>query len=260
MMNGSADDLVDRLASASSLLVVCEFDGTIAEFAPHPPAARPVEGALDILTALGSLPRTRAAIISGRSLESLRAVCDRHGENFAVCHIELIGSDGMEIASHMNLGLTADARRARRRLFQAAAQVADEYAGVTVDEKPYGVALHVRGATKVDATRAIERLLDVARSMPSRIYSQSRSEVLDIRVLPVGQDWAIDALRHADNATVFYAGNDERALASLNPPDVGVQVGSGSTGATFCIEDPVDLVQLLVNLVNKRAPLVVHPS
>jgi trehalose-6-phosphatase len=147
----------------------------------------------------------------------------------------------------------ADARRTQRRLLRAAGQIADAHPGVTVDEKPYGVALHLRGATATDAEHAIERLLDVAESMQQRVYPQSRSQVLNLSVLPVGQDWAIDALRHADDATVFYAGNDERALASLKAPNIGSCVGSRSSGTSLWFEDPKDLVQFLVCVGNKRA-------
>ena len=65
MNGGSHTAMVDRLARAASLLVVSEFDGTLADFVTDPATARPVAGALDVLTALARLPRTRAAVISG---------------------------------------------------------------------------------------------------------------------------------------------------------------------------------------------------
>lgn len=251
MMSALAE-VVDRLVRAPTLLVVCEFDGTIAEFVTDPATARPVDGALDILAAIGSLPLTRAAIISGRSLESLQAVCVGDGDNACRFGVELIGSDGMEIESQLTLGLTADARRTQRRLLRAAGQIADAHPGVRVDEKPYGVALHLRGATATDAERAVVRLLDVAQSMPQPVYSQSRSEVLDLSLLPVGQDWAIDVLRQRGDATVFYAGNDERALASLGITDVGCKVGEGCTEASLHVSTPAELVRLLAQLCRER--------
>ena len=253
MMDVSHDTVVAELARVPSLLVVCEFDGTIAEYVDNPATARPVDGALDALATLGSLDRTRAAVISGRSLESLRSAFGSDLEDVSSCRIELVGSGGIEIESQMTLGLTADARRIQRRLLQAAAQVADTHPGVTVDEKPYGVALHVSGAAAIDGQHAIERLLDFARSMPQRVYSQSRREVLDLSVLPVGQDWAIDALRQRGTATVLYAGNDERALASLSPGDIGCRVSAGCSGAALCLQAPAELVQILEELSHKRA-------
>jgi trehalose 6-phosphate phosphatase len=251
MMSGSATAEVTRLAGATLLLVVCEFDGAIAEFVTDPVTARPIDGAMDALAMLASLPRTRAAVISGRSLASLSAVCTT-GSDASRFGIELIGSDGMEIESRLTLGLTADARRTQRRLLRAAGQIADAHPGVTVDEKPYGVALHLRGATATDAEHAIERLLDVAQSMPQRVYSQSRSDVLDLSLLPVGQDWAIDALRQRGDATVFYAGNDDRAFASLATTDVGCKVGAECTEASLCVGRPADLVRLLAQLCRER--------
>jgi hypothetical protein len=63
----------------------------------------------------------------------------------------------MEIESRLTLGLTADAGRTQRRLLRAAGQIADAHPGVTIDEKPYGVALLLRGATATDAEHAALR-------------------------------------------------------------------------------------------------------
>ena len=244
---------VSRLARAPALLVLCEFDGTIAEFVADPEAARPVDGALETLSTLAELADTRVAVISGRSLDSLRNACASVDKRADLCAVEFIGSAGMEIESQMTLGLTAGARRMRGLLSQAAGQVADTHPGVKVDEKPYGVALHTRGAAPADGQHAMQRLLDLAGSLPQPVYSQSRNEVLDVSVLPVGQDWAIDALREQQQATVFYAGNDERALSALGPTDVSCAVGAGCRGAMLSVDSPVELVSLLTWIGRMRA-------
>jgi len=252
MNGGSHTAMVDRLARAASLLVVSEFDGTLADFVTDPATARPVAGALDVLTALARLPRTRAAVISGRSLDGLRGVCLLPPDAPHSCRIEFIGSGGMEIEAQMTLGLTADAQRVCRHLRQAASQIAERHPGVSVDEKPYGVALHVRGVAPAAAQQAIAQLLDYALSLPRQVYSQSRSDVLDLSVLPVGQDWAIDALRRGRDAVVLYAGNDERALASLSPADIGLTVGGNGTDDAVSLQNPTDLVCFLNELCRTR--------
>ena len=251
--------LVADLARAPSLLVVCEFDGTIAEFVRDPSDARPIDGALAALESLSDLDGTRASVISGRSLDDLRHAFGRSFEDTQSSRIELIGSDGMEI-DQMNLGLTAEARRTQRHLLEEASRVADEHPGVTVDDKPYGIALHVRGAaTNLDAQRAIDRLLQAAAAMPNRVYSQIRSKVLELSVLPVGQDWAIDAMRRGREARVFYAGNDERALLSLGANDIGCTVGTLRSEASLCVASPSALVQELVELARARAMILDAP-
>ena len=257
MIGDAREAVTSRLARTPTLLVLCEFDGTIAEFVTDPAAARPVTGALDALSTLGALPATRAAVISGRSLDSLRAVCECESESGS---FELIGSGGMEIESQMTLGLTTDARRMRLLLVQAAGQVADAHPGVTVDEKPFGVALHVRGAESGDAEYALQHMLELTQSLPQPVYVHSRSEVLDLTVLPVGQDWAIDALREQTQATVLYAGNDESALAALTPADVGCAVGPAGTTATLHLDSPTDLVDLLRCVSQQRAQFLGRPS
>jgi trehalose 6-phosphate phosphatase len=250
------DIVIQRLARAPSLLVLCEFDGTIAEYVAQPSDARPVARALETLRRLGSIPRTRAAMISGRSLQSLRAACAVDPTELAECGVGLIGSAGMEIESQMTLGLTADARRMRSLLLQGAGEIAGAHAGVTVDEKPFGVALHVRGAEPIDARGAIESMLELASTLPHKVYSQTRDLVLDLSVLPVSQDWAIDALREREHAVVFYAGNDDRALASMTPDDVSCAVGRSARAATVSVDDPASLVGLLDCIGRERARFV----
>jgi trehalose-6-phosphatase len=239
------------LARAPSLLVVCEFDGALAEFVSDPSEARPIEGTVDALRALADLERTRVSVISGRSLDSLRQSFGRALEHPQSSRVGLIGSDGMEI-DQIPLSLTTEARRAQRLLLREATHVADEHPGVTVDDKPYGVALHVRGATTFDAERAIDRLLHAAYAMPQRVYTQTRSQVLEVSVLPVGQDWAIDALRAGRDTRVLYAGNDERALMSLNEEDLGCTVGVPSSKAAIFFDSPTVLVHELVLLARAR--------
>jgi hypothetical protein len=163
----------------------------------------------------------------------------------------------MEMASsHLTLGLTADARRTQRTLLREAARIADAHPGVTIDAKPYGVALNVRGAATIEGRHATEMLLDIVRSMPLPVYSQSRSQVLDVSVLPVAQDWAIDALRQATAATVFYAGNDERALASLGSADGRCSIGVAGTDAAVNVASPAALVELLAELCRERTRML----
>ncbi|MEO5842842.1 MAG: trehalose-phosphatase [Acidimicrobiales bacterium] len=253
MITSSAAAVAD-LARASSLLVVCEFDGAIAEFVADPSDARPIDGALPALQALAELDRTRVAVISGRSFDSLCCAFGAREEPKAG-RIELIGSDGMEI-DQMNLSLTTEVRRAQRLLLREASHVADEYPGVKVDDKPYGVALHVRGATNLDAQRAIDRLLVALSAIPQRMHSQIRGQVLEVSVLPVGQDWAIDALRAGRETRVLYAGNDQRALTSLSANDVGCMVGTDVAGAQMRVASPEALLQELVLLARKRATVL----
>ena len=64
---------VARVAGRDHLLVASDFDGTLAPLVDDPARARALPAAEAALVSLATLPRTAVALLSGRSLASLRA-------------------------------------------------------------------------------------------------------------------------------------------------------------------------------------------
>src|SRR5690606_7347569 len=65
---------LERVAREPELLVVSDYDGTIAPIVRDPSQARPWPGAIRALGRIAELPRTHAAMISGRSRADLAAL------------------------------------------------------------------------------------------------------------------------------------------------------------------------------------------
>src|SRR3954464_7045124 len=65
-----------ELARTRDLLVALDFDGTLAPVVNDPTRARALPEAREAVLRLLQMPRTRVAVVSGRSLESLEAVSD----------------------------------------------------------------------------------------------------------------------------------------------------------------------------------------
>ena len=97
--------ILDRMAATPRLLVCCDFDGTLSHLVDHPLDARPVPGAVEVLDALGSLPSTWSAVISGRALSVLETVASMPG------HVQLVGSHGTEFESGVIAALGPGERR-----------------------------------------------------------------------------------------------------------------------------------------------------
>ena len=87
-------DLLEALrtiAATEHLLVAMDFDGTMAPLVDHAGDARSLPRSAAAFAALTELPRTTTALISGRALDSLRAVA------FPPEKTLLIGSHGAEV-------------------------------------------------------------------------------------------------------------------------------------------------------------------
>ena len=81
---------LQRIARAPVLLVVSDYDGTVAPIVTDPAAARPLREAVVALRNLAALPQTHVAVVSGRALRDLAAISGLPPE------VHLVGSHGSE--------------------------------------------------------------------------------------------------------------------------------------------------------------------
>ena len=238
------DQAVRTLAAAPRLLIALDFDGVLAPIVPVPSDARPLPAAVTAIDALAALPDTTVALLSGRGLADLAAV-----SGFGPS-VHMIGSHGGEFADSDGSGSMLD-DPARARLERLTAELRELVAGepgVTLENKPAGVAVHVRNAERAVAAR----VLDAVRAGPASragVETTPGKEVLDLAVLEVSKGSALDRLRERTGAdAVFFAGDDvtdETAFVRLRPGDLGVKVGDGDTAAEHRVPDPPALARLL---------------
>lgn len=250
-----APDLLEalrRIATTEHLLVAMDFDGTMAPLVDHAGDARALPRSAAAFAALTELPRTTTALISGRALDSLRAVA------FPPEKTLLIGSHGAEVwmgpgSSKLELD---DARRELlaevRRELEGIVEVAP---GTLLEDKPAGVVLHTRLAADDVAEDAVAAARAVLQDRPG-VYLKNGNRVLETSVVHSSKGEGIAFLRQASGATAtVFAGDDttdEDALARLLPGDLGVKVGLDFTQAQFRIEAPAHLSELLEALLRER--------
>jgi trehalose 6-phosphate phosphatase len=250
-----APDLLEalrRIAATEHLLVAMDFDGTMAPLVDHAGDARALPRSAAAFAALTELPRTTTALISGRALDSLRAVA------FPPEKTLLIGSHGAEVwmgpgSSKLELD---DARRELlaevRRELEGIVEVAP---GTLLEDKPAGVVLHTRLAEDDVAEDAVAAARAVLQDRPG-VYLKSGNRVLETSVVHASKGEGVAFLRQATGATAtVFAGDDttdEDALARLLPGDLGVKVGLDFTQAQFRIEAPAHVSELLEALLRER--------
>ncbi|MDQ6839186.1 MAG: trehalose-phosphatase [Actinomycetota bacterium] len=127
--------------------VFCDFDGTLAEIVDVTDDARPVDGAVEALSALAAA-YARVAVISGRPARFLQ----RHLHDPALILSGLYGLEGVEDGE---VHIAAEARPWLPVVEELAARAGDDApTGVTLEPKGLSLTLHFRTAPDLaDAAR-----------------------------------------------------------------------------------------------------------
>lgn len=243
-------DLIQRLQQLDPhepLLVALDFDGTLSHLVDEPGRARPAPGVLHWLTQLERAPSTRVAIISGRALHDLAEVSG--AADIAL----LVGSHGQEHGPNRGLEpdesqLLADTRAALAGL--------ESVAGVVIENKPAGLAVHVRNCDEADARAVLDRVHAVAAQRPGLNLIEGKM-VVEVSVRQLDKGGALVALiRRLSDPRVIFAGDDvtdEAAMAVLAPEDITIKVGAGDSIARYRIADPSEMVEVLALIARARA-------
>jgi trehalose 6-phosphate phosphatase len=246
---------VRSIATTETLLVALDFDGTVSELADDPMSVRAIPEATAVLDALSRMDDTYVAFVSGRSLRDLQIITERP----PVSPILLAGSHGAEYllpaalaeGEQEPLEEPADAAQLRERAIDAVADLA----GVRIEDKSAGFALHTRLAAPAVAHEAGRRIDALMADAGWR--RRDGHDVIEYAWRDEGKDDAVAHLRELTGATaVLFAGDDvtdEDALRSLGPDDLGIRVGDGETSARLSVSDPTELAVVLNVIASIRA-------
>jgi len=248
--------VTEALAAGGRLLVLSDFDGTLAPIAPDPAAVSLAPGMRRLLAALAASPRARLAIVSGRALADVRARVGVAGAAYAGCH-------GLEVEG-AGLGWRhPEAERTRAALAAVAAGLTRRLAalpGVLVEPKGLAVAVHYRNARRGAAAAIAREARAVVGARPGLRLLRGK-KVLE--VLPrVDWDkgecalWLRDRLAGDPPGPVatLYAGDDrtdEHAFRALAGKALTVAVGIGRrrSAAAWRAAGIPDVERLLATLV-----------
>jgi len=253
-MNETSTDLaqldaaVAKLAALPRLLVALDFDGVLAPIVEIPSAARPLPSSAAAVGALATLPNTIVALVSGRGLADLAAV-----SGFGA-PIRLVGSHGGEFDDGAAM-LDDQQRELKENLTTELELLVAGAAGVLLEDKPAGMAVHVRNAEPAVGQGVLDAVRDGPATWPG-VEATAGKAVLDLAVVQVSKGAAIDVLRERLEADgVLFIGDDvtdETAFLRLGPADVGVKVGDGETAASYRLPGPPEVGMLLELLLAAR--------
>lgn len=240
-------------AEAPILLVVCDYDGTLAPLVDDPAAASPDPAALDALRRCAALSSTYGAILTGRSVAALKAVAG------STDGLLLVGMHGAEEGDR-GVALDATARSLLERVTATVRAIAASAPGLLLEEKPAGVALHSRMAPADVGEAACRSALAALEPLPGVLVRHGK-HVVEFLVVPADKGTATRSLAARLGATCTIVIGDDRtdedAFAALRPSDLGIRVDHGNadepTRATHRVADPAAVATLLERLHELRA-------
>ena len=239
-----------RLEAAQHLLLMLDFDGTLAPIVPHPPDARIPADTMGTLRALARCPRITMAIVSGRSAADVRSLMDLAGIHLFGSHgRERIrpGSNAVESDDHGKSAIAAVCRRLVTDL--------EGVTGFEVENKGLSAAAHYRNADPGDYERIAESVKKAVGSDPVLRTSPGKM-VFDITPADgIDKGVAATALLHEVGGLAIYFGDDttdETAYRALPAESVTVFVGpSGSSSrARFRVADPWEVGTALTKILD----------
>jgi trehalose 6-phosphate phosphatase len=139
------DDIQRAIAerpAGSRLVVLSDYDGTLAEFDPDPTIPRPTRETGDLLCKLSGRNDMTFGIVSGRRISDLRTRTQVTPRSY------LAGLHGLEIEVRAERWQHPDLEPARkhvRALYQRLSDLPTRIPGLLIEDKDASMAVHVRG-------------------------------------------------------------------------------------------------------------------
>lgn len=242
--------LMEAVRRRRGLVLLSDFDGTLAPIAAYPAAVRLPPRVRRLLAHLSRHPHIRLGIVSGRSLRDVKKVVGIAGAAYAGCHGLEVAWRGVRFRHPRAMASVPLLRRAAGELRRGTRRVR----GVLVEWKGLTVSLHFRLADP----RAVPALRFLVRRVASReagLEILPGKKVLELRPrVAWGKGEAVRLLRNllakslGPRPLTIYVGDDrtdEEAFRALQGRALCVAVGRRRTRAPFRLSGPAAVERLL---------------
>lgn len=235
------------------LLVLCDFDGTLAEFDPDPHAVWLPASIRAALNAIAHGPHATVGLVSGRRLADIRARADL-GD-----HAYYAGFHGLEIEGEGMRFAHPDVRESRDLIQSIVAAMTPELrslGGVFLENKDLSLVVHFRAAT-TDVQLRVREIIDrhalpYVQSGRLRIMRGSCAKELMPHIRwnkGTAVAWICDRVERRHGPTwPLYVGDDvtdEDAFKFVKGRGLGVAASDRVTAADVKVEGPSGVEALL---------------
>lgn len=245
-----------QAAGAQRLLLLTDFDGTLAPIVRHAAHARITGSTRRLLHALSRLRGVRVGVVSGRAASWLR-------QRVRLASLIYVGNHGLEIQGPGARFVHPLARHyvpSQARLARELRIALADLPRAWVEAKRFTLSVHWRAVAPRDVPAFHHRTRTVLApwSAAGRIQLTTGKRVIEIRPpIPWDKGNAVDWLAKRYGGTVWYLGDDqtdEAAFRAVNRRNgVSVLVGHrGATAARWALATPSEVRRLLSRLVATR--------
>ena len=239
-----------RLGKADRLLLMLDFDGTLAPIVPDPPDARIPPAAMAALQRLRAHPGVELAIISGRAARDVRNLV-------GLSRIHYFGSHGRErILPEGGPAIAENSGRAEIQfLCQRLAEELASVPGFRIENKGVSAAAHYRNARARDfelirqsVRGAVEASSGLKMSSGKMVYDITPTDGIDKGTA------ALELLRDCGGLPLYFGDDttDESVFGAL--PSVAVTVFVGPPNATslarYRVDDPYQVADALSRVLS----------
>jgi trehalose 6-phosphate phosphatase len=197
------------------LMVVTDFDGTLAEIGPDPAQSAALPGALDALERLSRVLK-EVVVLSSRTPTDLERLVPLTG-------VRLVGDSGLPPP-------TPSEKRALDRFNSEAARLIGSVPGAWIEKKPASTTIHLRKA-QIAGEEAMSLLRPVIKA--TGLFGAQGRKVIEVHTRFGGKGTALAALLdEVDPGGVICMGDDENdraafeVLSALHIPHMTIGVSS----------------------------------
>ena len=248
-----AEWVADWLAHSGHLLLMADYDGTLAPTVSSPDDARLPARLRDDLRSISRAERVHLGFVSGRDVADLRDKVGLDHAIYAGCYgLEVEGPDihFRHPEAEQQQGTLADIADLLRR-------GAESVPGMQVEQKRYGVAVHYRHVSAGDVRR-VE--MEVARALrqesgPLKVFHGAKVIEIQPQAAWTKGDcvlWIRDAVRRAtgERLMLLYMGDDwtdEYVFEALVGQGIMIRIGGSvpASRASYRLPDVSDAQELL---------------
>lgn len=249
--------LAKDLQFPRTVLLLLDFDGTLADIAPTPEQARLRPRVLILLRELARLPRLRVGFVSGRALGDLKKKVPLRKAVFVGSHgLELQTAAGRESA--VSPAMRKTIARAKRRVRRCLGREP----GAHLEYKPFSVGVHYRQATPAQTRIIRGKMFELGDEFSPKMLVQSGKKTLELLpALPVSKGTGVKRLLRDSGfkgSYPLYLGDDvtdETVFRTLGKKGLTIFVGPARnrSAARYQLASPREVEQFLRKLKELRS-------